>query len=122
MIARQNNIDDKPPVDGDGLFIFQNDFEGDTSVSARNGRVITRVEFTDAADHEALVRTALAMIDADMRAPTTLRVATFPNPLHWHFDRLVVDDPDIGRFSNVLGTSWTLPFDGSDMTHEWRII
>ncbi|MEU7978256.1 hypothetical protein AB0B63_06960 [Micromonospora sp. NPDC049081] len=122
VIIRQNNVDGPPPVDGDGMFVFQNDFEGDTSVSARNGRIITRVEYTDAADHEALVRTALSMIDADMRAPTTLRVATFPNPLHWHFDRLVLDDPDIGRFANVLATSWTLPFDGSDMTHEWRII
>ncbi|MFD6565397.1 hypothetical protein [Micromonospora profundi] len=122
VFVRQNNVDDLPPYEGNGIHTYQNDYAGETSVEARDGRVITKVEFVDAADHEALVRQAQITIDADMRVATTVRVATSPNPLHWHFDRLLIDDPDLGRWADVLGTSWTLPLDGGDMQHEWTLL
>ncbi|MCX5066669.1 hypothetical protein OOJ91_12345 [Micromonospora lupini] len=121
VAVRQNDIDGPPPTEGAGVYTVTNTDQGDTSVQSR-GRVLTKVMYVDAADQAALERLALVTIDADMRIPTTLRVSTSPAPLHWHFDRLVVDEPAIGPYADVLGTSWTLPLDGSDMTHEWSVL
>lgn len=122
VVVRQNDIDGPPPTEGNGVYTWQNEDQGDTSVQGRDGRIITKVVYVDAADQAALERLAEVMIDADMRIPTTLRVSTSPNPLHWHFDRLRVDEPAIGPYADVLGTSWTLPLDGSDMTHEFSVL
>ncbi len=122
VFVRQNNVDDVSPIEGNGIYTYTNDYAGDTSVEARDGRIITKVEYVDAADHEALVRQAQITIDADMRVATTVRVSTSPNPLHWHFDRLLIDDPDLGRWADVLGTQWTFPLDGGDMQHDWTIL
>jgi hypothetical protein len=121
VAVRSNNIDDVAPVEGDGIFTFVNDHEGDTSVDAR-GRVITRVMMLDAADQAALEAQAQITIDSDRRLPIAVKLSTFPNPLHWHFDRLVVNDPESEPFVDVLSTQWTLPLDGADMSHEWTVL
>ncbi|WBB94175.1 hypothetical protein [Verrucosispora sp. WMMC514] len=118
VFVRQNDVDGPPPVEGDGVYTWTNTDVGDTSVEAR-GRVLTKVVYADAADQAALEAAGQVTIDADMRIPTALRVTTSPNPLHWHFDRLIVDEPALGPYADVMATSWTLPLDGSDMTHEW---
>jgi hypothetical protein len=111
-----------PPVPGAGIYIFQNDSNGPTSVDAR-GRVISaKPQRIDAVDQAALEATAQLTIDADMRLKTTFEIPAFPNPLHWHFDRLTVADPGLGPTADVLGMSWTLPLDGGDMTHTWSVL
>lgn len=117
VFYRSNAVDDLPPVEGNGIYTYTNQSDGDTSVDAR-GRVITRTEGVDVADHAALVAQAELRIDADLRLKTSLSLSTAPNPLHWHFDRLVIADPGLGPSMDVLDTSWTLPLDGGDMTHE----
>src|SRR6476469_6362776 len=110
------------PIDGAGLYVYVNQYIGPTSVAAR-GRVISaKPEQIDSVDQNALIAAATQRIDADMRLKTTFEVESFPNPLHWHFDRLAVSDPSLGPISDVLGVRWTLPLNGSNMQHEWSLL
>lgn len=122
VFFRQNNIDDTPPVEGDGMYTFVNQSVGDTSVNAR-GRTITKPPVgLDVADHTALVAAAQRTIDADMQVPTKITVNTSPNPLHWHFDRAYLVDPAAGTPKDILVTQWTLPLDGADMQQAWTVL
>jgi hypothetical protein len=130
VFYRSNNLDAAPPVEGDGVYTYVNQFDGPTSVQARDGRTITRPPVPlDIADHAALIAAAQIIIDADMRPKTTVKVGGPPNPLHWHQDRLSVDDPAIaavagvvGPVVEVIGMRWTLPLDGKNMSHEWQVM
>lgn len=122
VAVRNNNVDSTPPTEGDGVYTYQNDAIGDTSVAARGGRVITRVMFLDASDQAGLIQAANQSIDADMSDTQTIKVETFPNPLHWHMDRMLVNDPELGPIMDVLGESWTLPLDGGNQSHTWKVL
>jgi hypothetical protein len=121
---RTNSAEDDPPVEGDGIYTYQNDNVGDTSVQARNGLVITRVVGADAADQAALIAQANIGITADMTIPTLINVKTSPNPLHWHFDRLMLQDDAASRVADVQCTSWSLALAPSteDMQQSWTVI
>lgn len=122
VFVRNNNIDAAAPVEGNGIFSYVNQFTGDTSVLARGGRVTTKVTFVEAADHAALVRAGQVTIDADITVKQSVSLATAPNPMHWHFDRLTVNDAAMGQSLDALSTQWTLPLDGSNMKHEWTVL
>lgn len=122
VFYRSNNVDGPAPTEGNGVFTFINQSDGHTSIDARGGRVITRPVPLDVADHAALVAAAQVTIDADLRLKSTLAVASAPNPLHWHFDRVTIDDPAVGSATEALSTQWTLPLDGGDMTHEMTLL
>lgn len=110
------------PVEGNGIYTFTNNNIGPTSVEAR-GRVISAApEQIDVADQDSLVNAAQARIDADMRLKTTFEVKSHPNPAHWHFDRLAVNDPALGPLMDVLVTKWSLPLNGDWMTQEWSLL
>lgn len=118
-----NAGDESTPVDGNGIYSYQNDNIGPTSIDARGGRVVTRFLQLEAADHAALVAKAQASIDADMRLPTTVELSTGLNPLHWHFDRLYIDDPRLGAAMDVVGTEWTYTLNGSaDQTQKFTVL
>lgn len=121
VFVRSNQIDGAQPVDGDGVYRFDNTRVGVTSQEARR-RTIVRKVMVDAADQASLEATAQRTIDADMQVPVKITAKTAPNPLHWHFDILHLQDDARGPATNVLGTSWTLPLDGSDMSHEWTVL
>lgn len=121
VAVRSNSTDDVTPVEGNGIFTYNNVGTGRTSQVDR-GRVITKVFSIDAADQASLVASAQVTIDADMAENNHFEVSTSPNPLHWHFDRLTVNDDALGQGIQAMSTEWTLPFDGSDMTHKWSIL
>jgi hypothetical protein len=122
VFYRANNIDSTPPVEGDGIYTYINQRIGETSVEARR-RVISRAPIgLDVANHAALVALAQQTIDADMRVPTKWTAQTSPNPLHWHFDRIYLNDPAAGPAADLLCTSWSLPLNGDDQQHEWTLI
>jgi hypothetical protein len=121
VAVRTNNIDGAAPVEGDGIYTYVNQYLGDTSVQAR-GRIISKVVPLEAADQASLVAAAQKTIDADTRTSATMALTTWPNPLHWHFDRVTLNDPDVGPVADVLSTSWTLPLDGSLMSHGWSLL
>lgn len=121
IFVRSNNTDNVAPVEGNGKYTFVNEQVGETSVQSR-GRIITKVVSLDAADQNTLVAAAQITIDADMQVPGKVTVSTFPNPLHWHFDMVYLADPAFGIPVSALSTQWSLPLDGSDMTHEWTLV
>jgi hypothetical protein len=124
VIYRNNTAEGAAPVEGNGLYTYVNQSVGDTSVDARRGLVITKTEGVDVADHTSLLARAQQIIDADMAIPVLYQVETAPNPVHWHFDRLLLQDSASIPVADVMGTQWTLPLppDGGDMTHQWRIL
>jgi hypothetical protein len=122
VFYRSNNTDAVGPSDGAGRFEYINNSQGETSIEARGGRTITKVVSLDIADQVSLESAAQATIDADMAIPTTFSIETAPLPLVWHFDKFTVNDPALGAAQDVLGSTWTLALDGSDMTHEWTAI
>ena len=116
---KSNTVEDETPTSGNGLYIFQNDTVGPTSVEARDGRVIPKVMYFEAADQESLVSQATQTIEADMLIPTKYQLTTSPNPLHWHFDRVELSDGVVGDSVQAMSTNWTLGLDNSDMAHAW---
>ncbi len=125
VVWRANDTDGPTPVEGNGLYRYTNETTGDTSVQARGGLVITRMESVDAANQSSLETIAQAMIDADMSVPTRLIVRTAINPMHWHFDRIYVNDAAMGPPRDALTTSWTInlpPDDASLMAQEWQVL
>jgi len=121
VFYRTNILDGAAPVEGNGMYTYVNLYDGDTSVEQR-GREITRVVGIDAADQASLEASAQRTIDADAAIPTKIRANTFPNPLHWHFDVIRVEDTWMGPPAKVLSSQWTLPLDGSEMSHEWTVV
>lgn len=124
VIYRSNLIDGDTPIEGDGIVTYVNEAVGDTSVQARRGLVITKVEGVDVADQGALVDRAQQIIDADMTISETYKVSTSPNPMHWHFDRIQLQDSATFPIADALCTQWSLPLppDTGDMTQQWRIL
>lgn len=122
VVIRNNNVEGSTPVEGDGIYTYVNEFEGETSVEARNGRTITRILKVDAADQTALIARAQEAIESDTITPQYIEAETAPNPLHWHFDKLLINDPEIGINVAVLESEWTLPLLGPMMAHKWSVL
>lgn len=120
--VRSNNPEDAAPVEGDGVYTYENDDIGPSSISARRGLVLTRQESLDVATHADLISRVLSMADADMSVPTSITCTTGTLPLAWHMDRYLIDDPGIGPPTDVLGTQWSLPLNGEDMSHTWTAL
>lgn len=110
------------PVEGAGVYTFVNEATGPTSRAARNRTITAAPQQVDAVDQTALIALAQSRIDADLRLMTTFEMTTAPNPLHWHFDRVTVDDPELGILPDALVTKWDLPLDGEDMTQSWSLL
>lgn len=109
-------------TEGDGIYTVTNQSDGVTSVDAR-GRTITRVEYRDVATQAALISSGNRTIAADKRVALELPSLTVaPNPLHGHFDVIWLTDSDLGVSMKCVVRSWSLPFDGSDMTLDLRAV
>lgn len=122
IALRTNMLDEATPVEGNGIFTYVNQFQGPTSVEARQREITAPLLHIEAADQTSLEAQARLSIDADIRLKTTIPISTSPNPLHWHFDRLLLSDMTMGPNYDVLGTQWTLPLNGDNMSHEWSVI
>jgi hypothetical protein len=122
VFYRTNTTDGPQPIEGNGIYTFVNQGDGPTSIDGRGGRVISKVLGIDAVDQSALINSGQVTIDADQRVAAKLSLSTAPNPLHWHFDRVTVDDPDLGVTQQAVVASWSLPLNGDPMTHEWTLL
>ena len=69
-----------------------------------------------------LMRAAQLTIDADTTINAKVTTKTGPNPMHWHFDRITLDDSALGVPVDALATQWTYSLNGADMSHEWTVI
>lgn len=123
VIYRSNGTDDVPPVEGNGIVTIQNDSIGDTSITARGGRVITKVQAEDVADQGALIARANQISQTDMDIPLVISgTLPVPNPLHWHFDRNYLRLPEF--LGDVQATEWNMPLppDQGDMAITFRVV
>jgi hypothetical protein len=121
VFVQSNRGADAAPIEGDGIYTYTNLASGDSSVTKRRRTITKRVD-VDAADQDSLVAQAQVTIDADMSISTKLSVTTFPNPLHWHFDRMVFTDPEFGALMDVMSTKWEWQVGANGMTQEWTIL
>lgn len=124
VFYRTGMAEGEAPVDGAGMYTYINQSLGDTSVDARGGMIITKVVGLDAADQSSLIASGDITINADMTTPTIVNVKTFVNPLHWHFDRIFVQDSQGIPLFDAQCTSWeiTLPPSSDDMTQDWAVL
>lgn len=118
--VRSNGIDGVTPTEGNGIFTYQNNSDGETSIEARS-RVITAKLDIEAADQAALVSAVMQQVAQDKRVGTTIQASSTPNPLHWHFDVLTITTKELGTVK-VRENEWTLPLDGSSMSHAWAVL
>jgi hypothetical protein len=122
VAIRNNNVAGSTPVEGNGVYTYVNQYNGLTSVQARGGRIITSILQVDAADQAALVAQTQQAIETDLRLQTKISLETSPNPLHWHFDKLTLNDSEAGQNLEVLEQEWELPLLGGNMRHVWSVI
>lgn len=120
IAVRSNMPEGTSPSEGDGIAIYQNDSDGETSVEGR-GRVVNKRLDVEAADQTALQVALMQAVSADKKVSTSIEADTTPNPLHWHFDILTIDTAELGTVK-VRENSWKLPLTGGMMSHEWAVI
>lgn len=112
------------PAAGAGLYVATNQSDGPSSIDAR-GRTITARPCPirlDAVDDTALQAQGNRYVEEAKQQTRTFRLRSGPNPLHWHFDVVRLTDTDLGFDDIAVSQSWTLPLDGSDMSHEMKAV
>jgi hypothetical protein len=108
------------PVEGTGLYTVTNQADGPTSINSR-GRTIPRIVPLDVVDQASLVRLGDRIVELDRQSAETVKLASVPNPAHWHADVVTLTDPGIGYTAQrLVETGWSLPLDGSEMSHDLR--
>lgn len=107
------------PVEGNGVFTYVNENQGETSVSARD-QVITRVMTITAADQSALVAAVMAEVSKDRNVATTMAAQTSANPLHWHMDVVSVETVELG-IVKMQQVNWTMDLRTGNMAHNWAV-
>lgn len=122
VAIRNNDVAGTTPVEGNGVYTYVNQFNGLTSVEARGGRVITSILQLDAADQSALIAQTQQAVETDLRLQTKITLDTSPNPLHWHFDKVTLNDSEAGQNLEVMEQEWELPLSGGNMKHVWSVI
>lgn len=122
VAIRNSDVAGSTPVEGNGVYTYVNLYNGLTSVTQRGGRVITSILQLDAADQAALIKQTQNAIESDLRLQTKIALDSSPNPLHWHFDKLTLNDIEAGQNLEVLESEWELPLNGGQMKHTWSVI
>lgn len=108
------------PTEGDGVFTYVNETDGETSVTERD-QVITKVMTVTAADQAALITAVLAEAANDKVVGTSIEASTSGNPLHWHDDVVSVETLELG-IRTVQETRWSMDLKTGDMSHSWSVI
>lgn len=111
-----------PLTTDDGIFTYTNDTDGRSSVQARGGLVVSRVEGLEAATHDDLVQQAFRLIAEDIHAATTVDWTTKLNPYHGHRDVLRLVAADLNVSGLVEHTVWTHDVIARTTTHQARTL
>lgn len=99
------------PIETDGIYTYQNDTEGRTSVAALGRVVKAQVRFLDAANQTSLVAQGNKIIANNQAISRSFAIEVDPLPIASHFD--IVEFIDAGFTDKCQVASWTLPLDGS---------
>ncbi|MFN2486669.1 MAG: hypothetical protein ABR609_08710, partial [Acidimicrobiia bacterium] len=108
------------PVEGNGLYTVINATDGISSIASR-GRTINKVVRLEVADQASLVALGNQIVQEDRQPFAHLEFSAVPNPNHWHAEAVTVTSNELGLEAVVFDEqSWSLPLDGSDMSHRLR--
>lgn len=94
------------------VYEVTNQNDGPTSISGRGGIQRNAVHHLDVASAEALQARGDEIVDRDKRLDATYTLTTDPNPLHWHFDIVRLDD--FGG-PKTVAHEWTLDLAAQEM-------
>jgi hypothetical protein len=108
------------PTEGNGVFTYVNENQGETSVNERQ-QTITKVMNVDAADQSALVAAVMAEVAKDKNVGTTIDARTSANPLHWHQDIVSVETLELGIVT-MQQVRWSLNLRTGEMDHSWAVL
>lgn len=112
------------PVEGETQYTVTDSSASPTSVTSR-GRIVPSIvsiatATADAASYTALVSAGNAQVLKDMNPAETYVFTTSPYPLLWHYDRVLLNDPNLASVGPLysptrLGvvTQWSVVLDGS---------
>lgn len=118
----QNGIT-APPAEGVNQYTYIDNTVRITSYKSR-GYYVKSINFIDAADYTHLVANAQILIDAALNPVETFNVSTSPFPLAWHFDQILMRDPNLAvPLRRVQAQSWQITLDGTaDMAWVWESV
>lgn len=108
-------------TEGAGQYTYQTP-DADPSSAVSLGYTKRSVVFLDAADQASLVAQGTQIVTNDRQVRQTLNVTTAPWPGAGHFDVYTYTDAAIGGSVRVQEASWTMPLNGSDVTHVWEVV
>lgn len=114
------------PVEGATQYTYT-DLDPDSPSSIGGRSFFWRKQyFVNATNYQALVQAGNAQITIDKAPAETITFTTSPLPIAWRWDQITYHDsalenvpPSYFPFRRLVGKSWTLPFDGSDMS--WSV-
>lgn len=115
-----NRNTDVAPTVGNGVFVYVNQNDGETSVSARE-QTITKPLTITVADQAALVAAVMAQVAKDKNVGTTMTAQTSANPLHWHKDVIDVETIELGKVK-MQQVNWSMNLRTGDMSHSWAVV
>lgn len=112
-----------PPAEGINQYTYIDTSNRKSSYPSR-GYYVKSINFIDAADYTSLVANATIAIDAALAPVETFDVSTSPFPLAWHFDQILMRDPNLAvPLRRVQAQSWQITLDGtSDMSWVWETV
>lgn len=105
------------PIETAGIYTYQNDTIGRTSVAALGRVVKAAVRFLDAADQASLEAQGNKIIAADQATSRLFTIEVDPLPIASHFD--ILEFTDAGFTDKCQVISWNLPLDGSQ--GQWNL-
>jgi hypothetical protein len=113
------SVDD--PVEGDGIYTYVNQSEGQSSVDVQE-REIVSVVYGTYPDQPTMEGVAAQAIDQAIQLTATLAVTVSPFPAAWHFDVFEYIDTPMGGPVVVQSQGWSLASDGSDGAQTWQVV
>lgn len=117
----QNGLTSQP-VAGVSKYVINNVSTGLASQSSLGRVVPAQPQGLDAVDFASLKSQGDAIAAKAMRTTETISSKLSPFPIAWHLDVARYSDASLGDDRTVLGRSWQLPCDGSDMTYAWETV
>lgn len=103
------------PVEGAGLYVVANAFDGPSSISERGGRVVRKVVRLAVADQTALQALGDAIVAADRAQTMVIRAVASPLPGLWHATPVRYVDAAVPVDATMTVVRWRLGVESHDL-------
>lgn len=106
-----------PPTEGVNQYSPTNPSTGVSSQASLGRTVQGPVIYLDAVDYASLVTQGDRLKALAMQGTELIDAKLSPFPAAWGWDRVTYSDPVLGADRQAQCRTWSLPFDGSDMSY-----